>query len=178
MSRRMQENLFALIMLALFVAIFVVSLGYGPRARLVPLPIAALGIIVMMAQIVWQNVRSTDDLKINVQELVGGSKASKLAGAAASVTPGPAPQAVIVRTLTAFGIVIALLALFMTVGPLPAVFIFSLGYFVLSGHCSPLRAFLYALACAAILYLMFGYVLRMQLNRGLAAPFIEQYVYF
>ena len=40
MSRRAQENLVAAILLLLFTAVLIMSFDYGPRARMVPVPIA------------------------------------------------------------------------------------------------------------------------------------------
>jgi len=77
----------------------------------------------------------------------------------------------------AFAIVAALLALFLLLGPLPAIFLFSAGYFILTGE-SWFRGLLYAFLCAGLLYLVFGYTLQVQLNRGLAAPLIGQYLDF
>ncbi|MCY3731852.1 MAG: hypothetical protein OXF98_10970, partial [Rhodospirillaceae bacterium] len=43
MSRRLQENIVAGVLLAAFVGYLLMTLGFGPNARLVPVPIAALG---------------------------------------------------------------------------------------------------------------------------------------
>jgi hypothetical protein len=48
----------------------------------------------------------------------------------------------------------------------------------LTRHCSPGRAVLYALLCAAVLYGLFGFALGVQLNRGLLSGFIANYVDF
>ena len=64
------------------------------------------------------------------------------------------------------------------VGPLPSVFLFTAGYLALTRHCSPARAILYALVCAAILYGLFGFALGVQLNRGLLSGFISNFVDF
>lgn len=179
MSRRTQENLFAAILLVVFAVFFWLSLGYGPRARLVPLPISIFGMFIIVVQIVWQNVRSAEDLRINVLQLVAGREGTEIAashrGAAAPTMPKAPRLRFRVSRASASG---ALLALFLVLGPLPAVFIFSFAYFSLSGHCSVPRALVYALACAGVIYGMFGYVLNIQLNRGLAAPWIEQVLYF
>ena len=48
MSRRTQENLIALAFLAVFIGVIVMSLGYGPRARMIPLPLASFGVILIL----------------------------------------------------------------------------------------------------------------------------------
>lgn len=179
MSRRAQENLIAAVLFAVFAVFFWMSLGYGPRARLVPLPISAFGMFIIICQVIWQNVRSPEDLRINVLQLVAGREGTELAASHRGTAPPDAEQHdTLARNLAAFGIVGALLALFLVLGPLPAVFIFSFAYFSLSGHCSVPRALVYALACAGVIWGMFGFALNIQLNRGLAAPWIEQLVRF
>jgi hypothetical protein len=165
------------------------SFDYGPRARLVPVPIAIIGILLTLAQLVWQNLRGADDLHVDVLELVAGRDGSRRRKAAqsqaaqgeaarqgeASGAPG---QHALQAQVRAFAIVAALLALFLVLGPVPAIFLFSAGYFILSGEASWLRGLAYAFVCTGLLYLIFGYVLQVQLNRGLAAPLIGQYVPF
>jgi hypothetical protein len=184
-SRRTQENIVAGILLAVFLVLLALTLGYSSRARLVPLPVAILGVVLAVAQLLWQNLRSVDELRVNVLDLVGSRGA-----AVAKRTPG-APDAIKdpdqigagpVRKpggeLWAFGIVALLLVLVFVVGPLPAVFLFTVGYLRLTKHCSLARAFLYGLACVAVLYGLFGFTLGVQLNRGLVAGFLVDYVDF
>lgn len=179
MSRRAQENLIAAVLFVAFAVFFWMSLGYGPRARLVPLPISVFGMFIIVCQVVWQNVRSAEDLRVNVLQLVAGREGTELAASHRGTAPPDAEQQdTLKRNLAAFGIVGALLALFLVLGPLPAVFVFSFAYFSLSGHCSVPRALAYALACAGLIYAMFGYVLNIQLNHGLASPWIERLVHF
>ena len=71
MSRHAQENLVGVIVLAVFVVLFVLTLGYSSRARLVPLPVCILGIVLSVAQLLWQNLRSIDDLRLNFLDLAG-----------------------------------------------------------------------------------------------------------
>lgn len=180
MSRRAQENIIAVILFAVFAVFFVMSFGYGPRARLVPLPISVLGMLMIACQLVWQNRRAAGDLRLNALHMLAGKQGDEIAAAHRStMAPGfGGPSDTLRRNLGAIGIVASLLALFLVVGPLPAVFAFSFGYFVLSGHCGAVRALVYSLACAAVVYGMFGFVLNIQLNRGLAAPWIEHLIHF
>jgi hypothetical protein len=176
MSRRLQENLVAAVLLLLFVAVLVMSFDYGPRARLVPVPIAIIGILLTLAQLVWQNLRGADELHVDMLELVAGRDGSDRRRAAQNET-GAAGQPSLRAQARAFAIVAALVALFLVLGPIPAIFLFSAGYFILTG-ASWFRGLLYAFLCAGSLYLVFGYILQVQLNRGLAAPLIGQLVDF
>jgi Tripartite tricarboxylate transporter TctB family len=177
MMRRVQENLIAAVLLLLFVAVLVMSFDYGPRARLVPVPIAIIGILLTLVQLVWQNLRGADELHVDVLELVVGCDGSNRRKSAQSETASTAQQHSLGAQAKAFGIVAALLALFLVLGPIPAIFVFSAGYFILTGE-SWFRGLLYAFLCAGSLYLVFGYILQVQLNRGLAAPLVGQYVNF
>jgi hypothetical protein len=176
MSRRSQENLIAGALLLLFVAVLIMSFGYGPRARLVPVPIAIIAILLTVGQLVWQNLRAADELHVDVLELVAGRDGSERRRSAQNEA-GP-QQHTLAAQAKAFGIVAALLALFLVLGPLPAIFLFSAGYFILSGESSWLRGMAYAGLCTGTLYLIFGFILQVQLNRGLAAPLIRQFVDF
>jgi hypothetical protein len=183
MNRRVQENLVAAVLLLLFVGVLIMSFDYGPRARLVPVPIAIIGILLTVGQLVWQNLRGADDLHVDVLELVAGRdgsnrrKAAQREAAGSEAGRGPGQHSLGAQA-RAFAIVAALLALFVVLGPIPAIFLFSAGYFILSGESSWLRGLVYASVCTGLLYLIFGYVLQVQLNRGLAAPLIGQYVSF
>ena len=185
MSRRAQENLVGVIVLAIFVAMLYLTFGYSSRARLVPLPVCILGILLAVAQLLWQNLRSADELRVNFLDVVGRGTISTPAvgphGGSASAQPQsteadgerrPAGE------LSAFGIIAILLALVFVVGPLPSVFLFTAGYLALTRHCSSARAVLYAFLCAAILYGLFGFALGVQLNRGLLSGFISNFVDF
>jgi len=176
MSRRTQENLVAGTLLLLFVAVLVMSFDYGPRARLVPVPIAIIAILLTLGQLVWQNLRAPDELHVDVLELVAGRDGSERRRSAQKEA-GPQQHSLAAQA-KAFGMVAALLVLFLVVGPLPAIFVFSAGYFLLSGESSWPRGLAYAALCAGTLYLIFGLILQVQLNRGLAAPLIRQYVDF
>jgi hypothetical protein len=182
MSRRVQENLVVAVLLLLFTGVLIMSFDYGPRARLVPVPIAIIGILLTVAQLVWQNLRGADELHVDVLELVAGRDGSPRRKAAQSDAQNGAGRAAGQHSLgaqaKAFAIVAALLALFLVLGPVPAIFLFSAGYFILSGESPWFRGLVYAFVCTALLYLIFGYVLQVQLNRGLAAPLIGQYLNF
>jgi len=175
MSRRAQENLIAGFILAIFVAAIVASLQYGPRARLVPIPIAALGIILIVAQIVLQNTRSEKDLKIDLLEVISrkadGLDETTESGAAdegsgKSGKRNSGKQLAWAET-RALGIVVLLAVLFIAVGPLPAMFIFTAGYFALSRHYAVAQSLAYAAAYTLLVYAVFSLWLRVDLMRGM-----------
>jgi hypothetical protein len=190
MSRRAQEYLVAAIIFFLFVSVLYMSLGYGPRARLVPVPIAVLGIILIAGQVIWQSLRSGDDLQIDTLDLFTGGKRSRApdGDGKAPVAAEPADDQSADREdgwrrwlsseIAPFALVGLVLLLFFVLGPLLAVLVFTAGYFILSGQCTLPQGLIYAAVCSAVFYLLFGVVLEIDLNRGLIMPFINQFVRF
>jgi len=181
-SRRTQENIVAGVFLAVFLALLFMTVGYSSRARLVPLPIAVLGVCFAVAQLLWQNFRAADALNINALDLI--MKRDVIAKAPidrqAVQADEAQPQAAgrFRSEPWAFGMVALLLALVFVVGPLPAVLVFTAGYLAITKHSSLVRAVFYAFACAAVLYGLFGYTLGVPLNRGLISGVLADYVDF
>jgi hypothetical protein len=178
MSRRAQENLVAGVLLAGFVGIIVMSLDYSPRSRLVPLPMAILGVLLVTIQLIWQNVRSIDELQVDALEFLTGNARTK------GLEPTEVQSAVepkgrtssATKNLIAFGMVALLLAAFLLLGPVPAIFIFTAGYLILTGQSSWARALVYAAVFAIIIVVVFGYILKIPLDRSILLPGIGQHI--
>jgi len=163
MNRRLQENIVAFVILALFVAALVASFGYGPRARLVPIPIAAIGIVLILAQIVAQNMHFKRDLHVDLLE----SLANKPADWDGASAQAPADERRGMRELMGLGIVALLLGLFVVLGPIPAVFVFVLGYTLSTRQLSVLKSTLTAIIFTAAAYALFVHTLGVRVDRGL-----------
>lgn len=174
MSRRTQENIIALAVLGIFIGVIVMSLGYGPRARMIPLPLATLGIILIVIQLVWQNLRSTDELQMDMLSMLT-RQAEGASAASQKNEEGGKPKSTWRRELTALGIVAALVALILLTGPIPAVFVFTGAYFVLSRHYSWFAGLVYTIAFTIAIYLLFVVALEVQLYHGLLEPLVERY---
>ncbi len=189
MNRLTQENILAVALLCFFVAILVASLEYGPRARLVPVPISVLGILLLGAQLVWQNLRSPDELHVDMLEFltrrginpVEKAKAedassdgdtpetAKTPGAAASEEPGFKQEAF------AFGQILALAGLFLLFGPFPSVFIFTFAHLSLSRHYHWAKALVVTTIFVVVVYVLFAEVLDIQLYHGVLEPLVNNY---
>lgn len=179
MSRRTQENLMALAILAVFVGVIVMALGFGPRARMVPLPVATFGLVLLLIQLVWQNVRSTDELQVDLLEVLTKRAEEETAEAkdvhpAGRATEAQAGRRAWTREAGAFGIVAVLLGLTLLLGPIPAVFFFTGGYFLVSKHYSWFRGFIYTAIFTAAVYLLFVVALEVQLYHGVLEPVVER----
>jgi hypothetical protein len=176
MSRRAQENLVVAVFLAIFVGIIVLSLDFGPRARMIPLPLASFGVILALVQLVWQNFGSTDTLRMNMIEVrtPQGMQAAAAEGKAREVRPQAAKPS-LRRRAGAYGIVAGLLAMILALGPVPAVFVFTLGYFIVTRYYTPFLAFVYTCVFTAAIYLLFFVVLEINPYHGLLAPLIARF---
>lgn len=174
MSRRMQENLVAAVILGIFIGVIVMSLGYGPRARMIPLPLATFGIILMVVQIIWQNLRSTDALQVDLLQVLT-QQAEKGGAAPGEAEGGPARKPSWRKEAVALAIVAALAGLILLVGPIPAVFLFTGAYFIVSRHYSWWKGLVYTLAFTAAVYLLFVVALEVQLYHGILEPLVERF---
>lgn len=175
MSRRMQENLIVLVFLALFASVIVASLGYGPRARMVPVPIAALGIVLGLAQLVWQNLRSESELQIDMLQFLTGRSdaADDVPDRQAPAAPKPAGGE-FGRELRVAALVAAIVAGTMLFGILPASFVLCAAYFGFSRQYGWLRAVVTGLAFSAVLWLLFGHVLGIPIGRSILGPILAR----
>lgn len=173
MSRRAQENLVAAVLLALFAGVIWLCQDFGPRARMIPLPLAVFGIVLTVIQIVWQNLRSTDELQMDMIAVSAPGEPEKPEGGGAG--EGAGGKVTWRQEAGALGIVAALLALIFTVGIIPAVFLFTGGYFLLSGLYSWRASLLYTAILTAAVYLLFGVALQIQPYHGLLEPLVERF---
>ena len=169
MSRRAQENVIAGILVGVFAVYLLLTLGLGPNARLVPVPIALMGLAFLLIQIVNQNLRGGREFNLDL-----------FASLTAGVASSPSRESKQVETPTAFGrelqalgFLAAFIVLILLLGPIFAVFIFTTGYFVVTRHFAPLKAVAVASLCVLALYLLFAVGLQLQLYHGLLEPLFE-----
>jgi len=176
MSRRTQENLIAIAFLLVFLGAIALSLEFGPRARMIPLPLASFGAILALVQLVWQNIGSTDALKMDMIE-VEQPKGLPVREPDPRTQDRQPPQGepTLARRAGAYAIVLALVAMVLAFGPIPAVFVFTLGYFVATRYCAPLPALVYTILFTGALYLLFFVLLEVTPYHGLLAPIMAYF---
>jgi len=143
MTRRVQENIVAGLLLCIFAGYIIMCLGFGPNARLVPLPMAIFGFVLVAVQIIRQNLGPTD----TAQDLR--------------------------RELWAFGGVVIFVCLIALLGPIAAVFLFASGYLFLSRHAGIGKAVAVSGVFTVTLYLLFVVGLQLQLYHGILRPLID-----
>jgi MFS family permease len=166
MSRRARENVVAVLLLAVFAGVIYLCQDFGPRARMIPLPLAIVGIVLTLVQLVWQNLGSTDVLQMEMISVDASQPAIAEPKSADERETAPGWK----REARAYGIVALFLALALALGPLLAVFVFTAGYFVLTRHYSWKAGLMYTTLFAGCVYLLFGVALGLQPSYGLLAP--------
>lgn len=164
MSRHAQENLASVLLLAFFAGVIVLCQDFGPRARMIPQPLAGFGIALTLIQMAWHNFGSTAELQMDMISV----QAPPIPVAELSATPVKKPSWQ--REATAYGMVGVLLALTFATGVMPAAFLFTAGYFMVTGYCSWQLSLVYAAVLTGSLYLLFVVALQMQPYHGLLAP--------
>jgi len=170
MSRRAQENIVAGVLLCVFVGYLLITLGFGPNARLVPLPIAILGLFLLVIQLVRQNLRDAKELHVDLFASLTGQVTPEIASAAEQ-TPVIGPAAHFRRELQAGLFIATFVGLIALLGPVTAVFLFSTGFLALTRHYAPARALVVGTAFTVALYVLFVFGLQLQLYHGILEPF-------
>lgn len=164
MSRHAQENLVSALLLALFAGVIVLCQDFGPRARMIPQPLAIFGIVLTLIQLAWHNFGSSDELRMDMISVqVPGVPAAPVEAPTA-----PAQQSWR-REAGAYGIIVLLVAMIFTLGLMPTVFVFTGGYLFLSHYCSWRTSLIYTAMLTAVVYLLFEVALQIQPYHGLLA---------
>lgn len=175
MSRRAQDNLVAAVLLAVFAGVIVLCQDFGPRARMIPLPLAIFGAILTAIQLVWQNLGSTEELQMDMIPVPARDGVAGKTGTPPDTRAAAAGSPSWRQEAGAFGIVAILLGLVLLLGPIPAVFLFTGGYFMLTRHYSFRTGLLYTVIFTVATYLLFFVALEIQPYHGLLAPVIERF---
>ena len=173
MSRRARETAAVLVFLALFLGAAWLALDFGPRARMIPLPLALFGALLALVQLVLHQRGLTQGLHMDIIRVERPAAPS-----AASGDLGSAPQEVLssgATPLQAYAIIGGLLLMILAIGPVPSVFLFTCAYFVRTRYCALPFAFAYAAGFTAIVYLLFFVALQIQPYHGLLAPLIAHF---
>lgn len=169
MSRRAQENLVSLFLLAVLAGVIVLCQDFGPRAKMIPMPLAIFGIVLVLIQMAWHNFGSPEELQIDMISV----QAPDAPLAETQAKPAPAPKPSWRREAAAYGMVGALMALIFIVGVMPAAFLFTTAYFGLTAYCSWSRSLAYAAVLTASMYLLFVVALEIQPYHGLLTPLFK-----
>ncbi len=167
MSRHAQENMVSVLLLAVFAGVILMCQDFGPRARMIPLPLAAFGIVLTLIQMAWHNFGSPEELQMDMIRVQAPD--IPVTGTPAA----PVKKLSWQREAMAYGMIVTLLLLTFVTGVMPAAFVFTAGYFMLTRYCSWQLSLVYAAVLTGSLYLLFVVALQMQLYHGLLAPLFQ-----
>jgi hypothetical protein len=123
-----------------------------------------------LLQLAWQNLRSTDELQMELISVAPPTGAQVAEGEKKPQASRPAWH----RELRAYAIVAFLIGLIMLVGLLPAVFLFTAGYVLSTRHYGWLKGLVYTALLTTSVYLLFVVALQIQPYHGLLTPLVEQ----
>ncbi len=165
MTRKLQENLVSAVMLLIFGGVLWLCQDFGPRARLIPQPLAVFGIVLTLIQLLWHNMGRDETPRMDMISV----DASAIPGSGDGQPRTERTEEQLGRwgEAGAFAIVGLLLALVFTLGIFPAVFLFTAAYLILSGYCTPLRGLAYSALMTVAIYGLFVAGLEMQPYHGL-----------
>ncbi|MFZ5943895.1 MAG: tripartite tricarboxylate transporter TctB family protein [Bacillota bacterium] len=162
MSKKTENNIIAVAFLLFFIAIAVMSLGYGARARLVPLPIAIGSAILVSMQLYLQNAKGTKiNLAVDAGELLFGAKDVK--GGKSKESKENLGK----KELAAFGVVFLFMGLIFILGIEVAIFTFVTGYFRFINKDSWLKSLTFGIGTLVCIDLLFVKFLKVQFYHGL-----------
>lgn len=169
MTKRTEENIVAVIFLVIFIAVIIMSMGYGVRARLVPLPIASGSAVLVLAQLILQNTKKNVDFSVDASELFRGSKTGQAVQDEKSKTGSTDLKVKKIgggNEWRGLGLVGIYFLIILLIGIMPAVFIFVLGYFLFVAKIKWIRALLYSVLCEVAIYVLFVMLLQVQMYQG------------
>lgn len=165
MTRRLQENMISAVLLLLFGGVLWLCQDFGPRARMIPQPLAVFGIALTLIQLVWHNLGR--DSTPAIEMISVDTSALPVDGEGRPREERTEEQLGRWGEAGAFAIVALLLAMVFIIGIFPAVFLFTAAYLILSGYCSLLRGLAYSTLMTVAIYLLFVAGLQMQPYHGL-----------
>lgn len=162
MSKLAQQNMFALVWIAVFAAFIWASLGYSWKAALVPVPVCLFSIALLLVQIYLQNFRK--DLKLTVDSMDLFAKQadpSLLEGEEEVEKEGTTRKELEIVCLIFF-----YLGLVMGIGLIEGTFLFILIYFKFIGKYKLITSLTYAVITSVVLNLLFGNLLGLRMYDG------------
>lgn len=180
MSRRTQDNLIAGLIVVVFIGVIAITMQFGPRAKMVPLPLAIFGLILIVAQIIWQNLPSAGELKVDMLEvLINRTEEESVSemgcGGSGKEAASANGRPRWLRELIANGIVALFIGMILIFGPITAVFVFTGGYLLTSKHYPWFKSLVYTFVFTGVLYLFFVTALDLQLYHGILEPLVERF---
>ncbi|KJS88277.1 MAG: hypothetical protein JM58_01590 [Peptococcaceae bacterium BICA1-8] len=164
MTKKTANNIVAVAFLLFFIAVAILSTGFGPRARLVPLPVAIGSAVLISFQLYLQNTKNTKiNLAIDAGELLFGAKESK----DSSGKKKEKKENLLKKELVSIGIVVSFLALILVIGIEPAILVFVVGYFRFINKAKWWKSFVFGIGTLLFIHLLFVQFLNVHFYKGI-----------
>ncbi len=158
-------------MLALFGGVLWLCQDFGPRARMIPQPLAVFGIVLTLIQMVWHNLGHEEPPTMEMISV--DANAIPAGGEGRPREERTQEQLGRWGEAGAFAIVALLVTMVFTAGIFPAVFVFTAGYLILSRYCSLLQGLAWSALMTLAIYLLFVLGLEMQPYHGLPGAWFQ-----
>lgn len=173
MSRTARELVAAATFFALFAGFAWLATDFGPRARMIPLPLAIVGMALSVVQIVLA-LRGHEQQRMKIIEVdVAALPPADPATGQAPALPAGADKSR--SEWTAYAIVVGLTVLILAAGPVIAIFVFTGAYFARTRLYSVVRSLIYAALFTGGVHLLFFTTLQIEPYYGLLAPLMAQF---
>lgn len=171
MSDKTQENLVAVLLLVVFMAIGITSIGYYPRARLMPLAISIISAVLIIAQMLIQNSKASKvELAIDTMELFGTTSLRKEAGRKADEEAARTLEKEVIegkKETTAIAILLGLFLMIFLFGYVITIPVFITLYFRLFSKAQWLPSIITGIGTLVVLYAFFSVLLQISLYPGI-----------
>lgn len=170
MKNRAAEDLMAIAFLVIFAIFAVMSTDYGPRARLVPLPVAIASALLALGQLIVQNTRAANrELGVDTMALFGAQKTREERERKAEASKEMLTEIKVEggKEWVALTIPLAFLAMIFVLGLHLSILLFVTGYFRYVNRARWSTSVLYGAGSWAVIFIFFVAILRLRLYDGL-----------
>ena len=162
MSARLLDNLMGAALLTVFLVLLGVALGYGGRARLVPVPVAGIAAVLLLIDLVISNLGPRQSLSTDIMGLRG--RAGRVMAQSGFVERSGREGG---KEWVAFALVALYLLFAGIAGMMWGTGLYVFGYLVWVSKWRPGTAALYSGMLMLVVYLVFARVLGIQMYSGL-----------
>lgn len=171
-SRKLlEENIVALVILAVLVGFFIVGLEYSSRARVVPVFVAVASIVCMAIQILLQNLAKNGvDLAVDTMEMFGAERTKEKMEQGGKVQEqGEVEEEVVAggKESTIILWLVGLVAMLLLLGYQITSFLYVAAYLRFASHRSWLFSILTGAITWAVVFLLFVVLLKVNLYQGI-----------
>ena len=166
MKRSTQDLIMAALFMLVCGAFLIASFKYGPRARLVPVPVAAISIALVLIDLFFERVLKRR-AAVNADELfIKGKPSSASCETDKAVRQDGHPE------WAALVIVALMLVSVVVLGIVGGLFVFVFGFFKFVNKANVLKSALWGVGVSAAVYVVFGLALKVVFYKGVLSALV------